>query len=161
MSPIWSQNLCRVSRVVSLIAWATPALPMIRPATSWWGRCHVTGVTTRQHYRPRPPAGSDWKGGASDQALGRSRGGLTTKIHMLADTFGRPLRFIITAGQASDITQAPAPLHFPRYCGVPPHERVAGDSAAAPAQGKAFPSKIPAVLEKIRRRWCTRLDSNQ
>jgi hypothetical protein len=26
------------------------------------------------------------KGGASDQALGRSRGGLTTKIHMLADT---------------------------------------------------------------------------
>jgi transposase len=29
---------------------------------------------------------------------------------MLADTFGRPLRFIITAGQASDITQAPALL---------------------------------------------------
>ncbi len=29
---------------------------------------------------------------------------------MLADTFGRPLRFIVTAGQASDITQAPALL---------------------------------------------------
>ena len=29
---------------------------------------------------------------------------------MLADTFGRPLRFMITAGQASDITQAPALL---------------------------------------------------
>ena len=29
---------------------------------------------------------------------------------MLADTFGRPLRLIITAGQASDITQAPALL---------------------------------------------------
>jgi transposase len=35
---------------------------------------------------------------------------LTTKIHMLADAFGRPLRFIITAGQAGDITQAPALL---------------------------------------------------
>jgi len=35
---------------------------------------------------------------------------LTTKIHMLADALGRPLRFIITAGQAGDITQAPALL---------------------------------------------------
>ena len=32
---------------------------------------------------------------------------MTTKIHMLADALGRPLRFIITAGQAGDITQAP------------------------------------------------------
>ena len=29
---------------------------------------------------------------------------------MLADALGRPLRFIITAGQAGDITQAPALL---------------------------------------------------
>ena len=52
------------------------------------------------------PAGGDRKRGARDQ-LGRSRGGLTTKIHMLADALGRPLRFIVTAGQAGDITQAP------------------------------------------------------
>ena len=45
--------------------------------------------------------------GASDQALRRSGGGLTTKIHMLAAALGRPLRFIITPGQAGDITQAP------------------------------------------------------
>ncbi|WP_414886674.1 IS5 family transposase [Sphingomonas sp. Root50] len=50
------------------------------------------------------------KGGPQDQALGRSRGGLTTKIHMLADALGRPLRFRITAGQAHDITAAPALL---------------------------------------------------
>lgn len=48
--------------------------------------------------------------GGQDQALGRSRGGLTTKIHMLADAQGRPLRFRITAGQAHDITAAPALL---------------------------------------------------
>lgn len=35
---------------------------------------------------------------------------MTTKIHMLADALGRPLRFVITAGQAGDITQAPALL---------------------------------------------------
>jgi putative transposase len=32
---------------------------------------------------------------------------LTTKIHMLGDTLGRPLRFLITPGQTNDITAAP------------------------------------------------------
>lgn len=35
---------------------------------------------------------------------------MTTKIHMLADALGRPLRFLVTAGQVGDITQAPALL---------------------------------------------------
>lgn len=35
---------------------------------------------------------------------------MTTKIHMLADALGRPLRLIVTAGQVGDITQAPALL---------------------------------------------------
>ena len=56
------------------------------------------------------PAGRDWKRGDQNQALGRSRGGLSSKIHALADASGRPLRFIITAGQTGDITQAPALL---------------------------------------------------
>ena len=43
--------------------------------------------------------------------MGRSRGGLTTKVHLLADALGRPSRFIITPGQTGDITQAPALLH--------------------------------------------------
>ena len=42
--------------------------------------------------------------------MGRSRGGLTSKIHLLADTFGRPLRIILTAGQSGDVTTAPALL---------------------------------------------------
>jgi transposase len=40
--------------------------------------------------------------------MGRSRGGLTTKIHAVVDALGNPLRFILTPGQASDITQAEA-----------------------------------------------------
>jgi transposase len=31
---------------------------------------------------------------------------LTTKIHVVADALGRPLRFILTGGQAHDITTA-------------------------------------------------------
>ena len=45
------------------------------------------------------------KRGGKDQALGRSRGGLSTKIHMAVDATGRPVRFILTGGQASDAPQ--------------------------------------------------------
>jgi transposase len=31
---------------------------------------------------------------------------LSTKIHMLTDALGRPLRFVVTAGQVNDCTQA-------------------------------------------------------
>jgi transposase len=34
--------------------------------------------------------------------LGRSRGGLTSKIHLAADRKRRPLSFVLTAGQAAD-----------------------------------------------------------
>lgn len=42
----------------------------------------------------------------ADHALGRSRGGLTTKIHMLCDANGVPLRLLLSGGQASDISYA-------------------------------------------------------
>ncbi len=34
--------------------------------------------------------------------MGRSRGGLTTKIHALADALGRPIRLMLSPGQAYD-----------------------------------------------------------
>jgi transposase len=39
--------------------------------------------------------------------MGRSRGGLTTKIHALVDAEGRPVRLALTAGQAGDAPAAP------------------------------------------------------
>ncbi len=42
----------------------------------------------------------------SDQALGRSRGGFSSKIHTKVDSLGMPLKFIITGGQRADSTQA-------------------------------------------------------
>jgi transposase len=38
--------------------------------------------------------------------MGRSRGGLSTKIHLLADEAGLPVAFRITAGQAAEYAQA-------------------------------------------------------
>lgn len=40
------------------------------------------------------------------EALGRSKGGFTTKIHAVVDALGNPLKFSLTAGQRHDITQA-------------------------------------------------------
>jgi transposase len=39
-----------------------------------------------------------------DHALGRSRGGYTTKIHLLSDGRGHPLHFHLTPGQAHEST---------------------------------------------------------
>ena len=47
-------------------------------------------------------------GGHEEQALGRSRGGFSSKIHILVDALGNPLHFILTGGQRHDVTQAPA-----------------------------------------------------
>lgn len=41
-----------------------------------------------------------------DQPIGRSRGGLTTKIHALVEGLGNLARWQLTAGQTHDITQA-------------------------------------------------------
>lgn len=45
-------------------------------------------------------------GGQAEQALGRSRGGFSTKLHILAEGLGNGPRFILTGGQRHDVTQA-------------------------------------------------------
>ena len=48
------------------------------------------------------------KGSEDQEALGRSRGGLSTKIHMAVRGLGCPVRFTLTAGQKGDALQAAA-----------------------------------------------------
>lgn len=48
------------------------------------------------------------KDSQAEEALGRSRGGFTTKIHAVVDALGNPLKFALTAGQRHDISQASA-----------------------------------------------------
>ncbi|CAH2406050.1 hypothetical protein MES5069_510002 [Mesorhizobium escarrei] len=47
---------------------------------------------------------SGGKGGEQNQAIGRSRGGRTTKIHALTDGLCRPIAFLLTGGQVADCT---------------------------------------------------------
>jgi transposase len=48
------------------------------------------------------PLGDGRKRGASANAIGRSRGGPTTKLHALVDGLGRLVAFLLTPGQRGD-----------------------------------------------------------
>ena len=56
----------------------------------------------RLDHGPRPCLGSGRIRGAHQRALGRSRGGFTSKIHCLGDARGRPIAFHLTPGEAAD-----------------------------------------------------------
>ena len=64
-------------------------------------------------WRPQKGGAASWPAGlgraavpvADGEALGRSRGGLSTKIHLAADGRGRPLSVLLTGGQAGDNPQ--------------------------------------------------------
>ncbi len=64
------------------------------------GICRVQGVVNHR---------SNIQGGG-DEALGRSRGGLSTTIHATVDALGNPTGFHLTGGQASELVGADALL---------------------------------------------------
>ena len=68
-----------------------------------WLMVDSTIVRVHQH-------GSGPVGGQEPQAMGISKGGLSSKIHAVCDALGYPLDFIITCGQRGDCPQARALL---------------------------------------------------
>src|ERR1700677_704713 len=63
----------------------------------------------RRHHRQGPSPRTGRKRGTQSQAIGRSRGGLTTKILALTDALGNLVRFVLLPGQRYD-TIGVAPL---------------------------------------------------
>ena len=76
------------------------------------------GSDARQYSCTRPYVRSgrlQKRGRQNEQCLGRSRGGFSSKIHLLVDALGFPLQFILTGGERHDLSQAEsllAPFHF-------------------------------------------------
>src|SRR4029077_4490610 len=60
----------------------------------------------RHHHRARSSAQRRRTKKNGEQAIGRSRGGLTTKIHALVDALGNPVHLMLTPGQAHDLACA-------------------------------------------------------
>jgi hypothetical protein len=79
------------------------AWPKRCKATPIWKNCSLmrrlsVGASTRQARQKN----------GSNQAIGRSRGGLSTKAHARVDALGNPIRLLLTAGQVADVTQGAA-----------------------------------------------------
>jgi transposase len=66
------------------------------------GGCRLRVRDHRWNYRSGSPAWHRRKGGTQAQAIGRSRGGLTTKIVALVDALGNLARFVLLPGQRHD-----------------------------------------------------------
>ncbi|MCU4750052.1 IS5 family transposase [Streptomyces sp. G-5] len=112
----------------------------------WLVGVDSTIVRAHQHAAGARKRGSP-AGEPDSHALGRSRGGLTTKIHLAADGHCRPLAFHLTPGQAGDapaFNAVMAQIRVPRPTGRP---RTRPDTVLA---DKAYSSR--AIRHHLRRR---------
>lgn len=82
----------------------------LRAYSGLWRLMPMRGTcrSTRPASAPTSTVPAPKKDG-EDQAIGRSCGGLTTRIHAIVEALGNPVAQSLTPGRAADITQA-APL---------------------------------------------------
>ncbi|MGW4883191.1 IS5 family transposase [Streptomyces murinus] len=123
----------------------------------WLVSVDSTVVRAHQH------AAGARKGGR-DPALGRSRGGLTSKIHLACDGRGRPLAFLVTGGNTNDCTRFTAvmdQIRVPRTGPGRPRTRpdhVLGDKGYSSKAIRAWlrrrgiPHTIPERADQVRNR---------
>ncbi|AGT11021.1 transposase (plasmid) [Paracoccus aminophilus JCM 7686] len=100
---------------------------------SWWPRhgasraqAIMIEATTGRHVARHQVSGRKREG--RERQIGRSKGGMNTKLHAVADSKGRPIWFYMSAGQVSDYTgggtaeqSAKGGLATSRLRGNPPH----------------------------------------
>ncbi|CAM5696597.1 IS5 family transposase IS1650 [Streptomyces griseorubiginosus] len=68
----------------------------------WLVQIDSTIVRAHQHAAATGRKGDQQAGRTGRSALGQSRGGLTTKVHLACDGQGRPLAILVTPGQRHD-----------------------------------------------------------
>ncbi|TXH85543.1 MAG: IS5 family transposase [Rhizobium sp.] len=93
---------------------------LVREADLEWLMIDSTIVRAHQHAAGARRS----KGGPDAQGLGRSRGGLSTKIHAATEALGLPIRLIGSPGQRNDIAFA--------------HDLIDGFETAAALADKAY-----------------------
>ncbi|WP_395666308.1 IS5 family transposase [Methylocella sp.] len=91
------------------------------------------------------------KGGRKNQAVGRSRGGRTTKIHALTDALCRPLAFILSGGHVADCTAGAALLTQLPVCDILHADK--GYDANAIRRQVEDRGAMPNIPPKASRKW--------
>ncbi|HEY5677225.1 MAG TPA: IS5 family transposase [Myxococcales bacterium] len=100
----WKKVHTRFCRWAKAGVWERIFRHLAGDADDEYAMIDSTVVRAHQH-----SAGAVKKGGG-DEAIGRSRGGLSTKIHALVDALGNPTGFALSPGQAHDLDGADALL---------------------------------------------------
>lgn len=96
----WNSVFKRYSRWCALGAWDALLVEFTKAADLQ--DVSIDGTVSRAH----ACAAGYKKDSAEQEALGRSKGGFSCKIHALCDAHGLPLKFILTGGQAAECSQA-------------------------------------------------------
>lgn len=82
-----------------------------------------------------------------DRNIGRSRGGITTKIHLLCNEYGLPIDFMVTGGEVHDVKLAP--------------DLIARNKMAGLIADKAYGSgEVRSALNKRKLKCCIPAKSN-
>jgi len=151
----WSWPGCRAGRdAEGLITWDVSVDSTIARAHQ-----HAAGARTRGDAQAEPPGGVAAE--PADHALGRSRGGLSTKVHLACDKRQKPLSVVITAGQRGGSPQFQAVLEGIRVPAVsgarsprkPTRSATARTGAAAEAARRVRPRDLPAAPRGRVRHW--------
>lgn len=104
----------------------------------------------RRNHRARPPTRCWYKrGDPNKQALGRSTGGLSIKIHATVDALDNPTGSALTQGQTHDLKGADVLLK-----GTPVQTVIADkayDAHARPIEPLLDKGKLPETVEKRER----------
>ncbi|MGX1955212.1 IS5 family transposase [Streptomyces sp. CB02115] len=115
---------------------------------SWTVSVDSTICRAAQHSAGARKKGAPDRSEPEDHALGRSRGGLRTKVHLASDSRARPLSIHVTAGQAGD-----APAFEAVMAGIRIPRRGLGRPRTRPAvvlADRAYSSR--AIRGHLRRR---------
>lgn len=119
---VWQQVLTGLQAhadAVGLIGWDVSVDSTITRAYQ-----QAAGARTRPKEQKEPSGGVEDE--PADHALGRSRGGLTTKLHLACEQGQKPLAVVVTGGQRGDspqFTKALARIRVPRPSGGRPRIR--------------------------------------
>ena len=83
------------------------------------------------------------KGGAEAECIGRSRAGLTTKIHALVDALGNPVHLHITPASVADVSEASRLIQAAQGENFIADKGYDADFVVAPATAKGMKVVIP------------------
>jgi len=137
---IWKQILAELQAradAVGLITWDVSVDSTIARAHQ-----HAAGARKKGDLQKETPGGVECE--STDHALGRSRGGWTTKVHLGCEQGQKPLSILVTAGQRGDSPQFTAVIEgiwVPRLGSGRPRtrpDRVLADKAYSSTANRAY-----------------------